>query len=77
MHGAYLYQVLGPALRPGDVVVLDNQTVHKVAGLGEIAAAQGLPDLPPCSPDLNPIEHRLQQTQDLVTHGPSSHLRTA
>jgi len=56
VHGPYLYQVLGPALRPGDVVVPDNQTVHKVAGLCEIAAAQGLPDLPPCSPDFNPIE---------------------
>ncbi len=34
---AYLDQVLGPTLRPGDVVVLDNLSVHKVDGLHEIA----------------------------------------
>ncbi len=43
---------------PGDVVVPDNLLAHKVAGLAEIAAAQGarLLYLPPYSPDFNPIE---------------------
>ena len=35
---AYLDQVLGPTLRPGDVVVLDNLSVHKGDGLNEIGA---------------------------------------
>ena len=55
---AYLDQVLGPTLVPGDVVVLDNLPAHKVAGLAELVEARGarLLYLPPYSPDFNPIE---------------------
>ena len=55
---AYLDQVLGPTLRPGDVVVLDNLSVHKMAGLDEVMQRYGtrLLYLPPYSPDFNPIE---------------------
>jgi transposase len=56
--GAYVDQVLGPTLRPGDVVVLDNLAVHKdpaVRAAIEAAGAQ-LRFLPPYSPDFNPIE---------------------
>ena len=55
---AYLEQVLCPKLRPGDVVVMDNLSAHKVAGIRELIQAQGakLIYLPPYSPDLNPIE---------------------
>ncbi len=58
VFAAYLDQVLGPTLRPGDVVVLDNLSVHKVAGLAEVARKYGarLLYLPPYSPDYNPIE---------------------
>lgn len=58
VFAAYLDQVLGPTLRPGAVVVLDNLPVHKVAGLAEIAQKYGarLLYLPPYSPDFNPIE---------------------
>lgn len=58
VFAAYLDQVLGPSLRPSDVLVLDNLAVHKVPGLDEIAAAYGvrLLYLPPYSPDFNPIE---------------------
>ncbi len=58
VFAAYLDQVLGPTLRPGDVVVLDNLSVHKVDGLDEIAKKWGvrLRYLPPYSPDFNPIE---------------------
>jgi transposase len=54
----YLEQVLGPALQPGDIVVMDNLSVHKVSGLTELLASRGarLEYLPPYSPDLNPIE---------------------
>ena len=38
---AYLDQVLGPTLQPGDVVVLDNMRVHKVAGMRERIEACG------------------------------------
>jgi transposase len=55
---AYVEQSLAPALRPGDVVVLDNLGSHKVAGVREAVEAAGatLRYLPPYSPDLNPIE---------------------
>ena len=58
VFAAYLDQVLGPSLRPGDVVVLDNLSVHKVEGLDEIVKKHGarLRYLPPYSPDFNPIE---------------------
>ncbi len=55
---AYLEQVLCPTLQPGDVVVMDNLSAHKVRGVGERIEACGarLLYLPPYSPDLNPIE---------------------
>ena len=58
VFAAYLDQVLGPTLAPGDVVVLDNLPAHKVAGLAERVEARGarLLYLPPYSPDFNPIE---------------------
>lgn len=55
---AYVEQVLCPALRPGDVVVMDNLSSHKVSGVNKLIAAAGAEVLylPPYSPDLNPIE---------------------
>jgi transposase len=58
VFSAYVEQVLGPTLTPGDVVVMDNLSAHKVAGIRELLQARGahLLYLPPYSPDLNPIE---------------------
>ena len=55
---AYVEQVPCPALHPGDVVVMDNLSAHKVSGVRELIQAVGaqLLYLPPYSPDLNPIE---------------------
>jgi transposase len=55
---AYVHEVLCPTLRDGDMVIADNLSVHKAAGVQEAIAAQGarLLYLPPYSPDLNPIE---------------------
>ena len=54
----YLREVLGPTLRPGDIVVMDNLRVHKVAAVAEAINACGaaVEYLPPYSPDMNPIE---------------------
>jgi hypothetical protein len=38
---AYVAQVLGPTLQPGDIVVLDNLSVHKVAGIAELIESGG------------------------------------
>jgi transposase len=55
---AYAEQVLVPALRPGDVVVMDNLSSHKrVAAVRAIERAGcSVVYLPPYSPDFNPIE---------------------
>jgi transposase len=55
---AYVKQVLVPALRPGDVVVMDNLASHKRAEVRKAIEAAGgtLVYLPPYSPDFNPIE---------------------
>lgn len=55
---AFLEQVLCPKLRRGDVVVMDNLSVHKVDRVRELieGAQARLLYLPPYSPDLNPIE---------------------
>ena len=55
---AYLGQVLCPQLKPGDIVVMDNLSAHKVAGVRELIEQTGaeLRYLPPYSPDFNPIE---------------------
>jgi len=55
---AYVEQQLVPALRPGDVVVMDNLACHKRTGARRAIEAAGceLRLLPAYSPDLNPIE---------------------
>jgi transposase len=55
---AYVEQFLAPALRPGQIVVMDNLARHKVAGVREAIEAVGghVLYLPRYSPDLNPIE---------------------
>ena len=55
---AYIEQCLAPTLKRGDIVVADNVSFHKVAGVEEAIGAVGasLRYLPQYSPDLNPIE---------------------
>ena len=38
---AYVRQVLAPALRPGDVLVMDNLSSHKIAGVRKAVEAAG------------------------------------
>ena len=65
---AYLDEVLCPKLRPGDVVVMDNLSSHKVNGVRERIEAAGarLLYLPPYSPDLNPIEKAWAKLKQLL-----------
>jgi len=55
---AYVRQQLVPTLQAGDLVIMDNLSAHKVAGVREAIEAAGarVVYLPPYSPDLNPIE---------------------
>jgi transposase len=65
---AFVEQILCPALKPGDVVVMDNLSSHKVPAVRariESAGAQLL-YLPPYSPDLNPIEKAWAKLKQLL-----------
>lgn len=65
---AYVQQILAPTLSPGDIVVLDNLSSHKVPGVREAIEATGaqLLYLPPYSPDLNPIEQLFAKLKALL-----------
>ena len=65
---AYVEQVLCPTLQSGDVLVMDNLSAHKVAGIRELIQARGaqLIYLPPYSPDLNPIELAFSKLKALL-----------
>jgi len=55
---AYVQQVLVPTLQSEDLVVMDNLSSHKAAGVRQAIEQTGarLIYLPPYSPDQNPIE---------------------
>jgi transposase len=54
----YVKRVLVPTLDEGDIVIMDNLSAHKIAGVEEAIKAAGarVEYLPPYSPDFNPIE---------------------
>jgi transposase len=68
---AYVKQCLVPTLKRRDIVVVDNVSFHKVAGVEEAIQAAGasLRYLPQYSPEFNPIE--------LVFHPLKASLRKA
>jgi len=57
-----------PILGPGDLVVLDNVSSHKIADVREAieAASAVLLYLPPYSPDFNPIEQLFAKLKSLL-----------
>lgn len=65
---AFVERVLVPQLRPGQLVVLDNLSVHKSARARQLIEAAGchLVFLPPYSPDFNPIEQAFAKTKQAL-----------
>jgi transposase len=65
---AYVEQQLVRTLKPGDIVVMDNLSSHKRAGVKAAIEAAGteLRFLPPYSPDLNPIEKAFSKLKSLL-----------
>lgn len=59
---------LGPTLKPGDSVICDNLSAHKVAEVQAIVEAHGamLKYLSPYSPDLNPIAQVFSKLKALL-----------
>jgi transposase len=65
---SYIIDVLVPALKPGDTVVMDNLSAHKVKGVRDAieAAEARLLYLPAYSPDFNPIEQAFAKLKALL-----------
>ncbi len=74
---AYVEQILAPTLKRGDIVVMDNVSIHKVAGVREAIEARGatLVYLPPYSPDLNPIEQFFSKLKALLRQAAARSLK--
>lgn len=55
---AWVKEGLCPTLKKGDIVIMDNLSSHKVAGIEEMIKSVGahVKYLPPYSPDMNPVE---------------------
>jgi len=64
----YVKRLLAPALRPGQVVVMDNLAAHRPKRVRELIEARGceLIYLPPYSPDLNPIEEAFSKIKHIL-----------
>jgi transposase len=65
---AYVEQILLPAIRPGDIVIIDNLGSHKGKAVRRLIRSAGakLFFLPPYSPDLNPIEQVFAKLKTLL-----------
>lgn len=65
---AWVKQGLVPVLQRHDVVILDNLSTHKVAGVRAAIEAAGarLEYLPPYSPDFTPIENLWSKVKQRV-----------
>jgi transposase len=65
---AYVEQVLVPNLRPGQIVVMDNLSAHKMPAIRAAIHAAGarLLLLPPYSPDFNPIENAFAKLKAIL-----------
>jgi transposase len=65
---AYVRQQLVPTLGHGDIVIMDNLSSHKKAGVQEAIESVGaaLIYLPPYSPDFNPIEQAFSKFKWLL-----------
>ena len=64
----YVKRLLTPAVRPGQVVVMDNLGAHRPRRVRELIEARGceLTYLPSYSPDLNPIEEALSKIKHIL-----------
>ncbi len=64
----YITEQLAPTLKPGQMVVLDNLSVHKAARIRQALEARQcqLLFLPPYSPDFTPIEQAFSKIKALL-----------
>jgi transposase len=64
----YVERCLVPALRPGDIVIMDNLACHKTAEVARLIKSAGaeVRCLPAYGPDLNPIEQLFSKLKGLL-----------
>ena len=64
----YVEQILAPSLRPGQIVILDNLSIHLGPGVKHAIEARDcrLLFLPAYSPDLSPIEEAFSKLKTLL-----------
>jgi transposase len=64
----YVREVLAPSLKSGQIVLMDNLSVHKSAWVRELIEERGclLWLLPSYSPDMNPIEEAFSKVKNLI-----------
>jgi transposase len=69
----YVKRLLAPALKPGQVVVMDNLGAHRPKKIRELIERRGcqLFYLPSYSPDLNPIEEALSKIKYITSGKPA------
>jgi transposase len=66
--GLYMKDILAPRLEEGQIVIMDDLSVHKSAWVRELIEGRGcsLVLLPSYSPDFNPIEQAFSKLKDLL-----------
>lgn len=65
---AFVREILVPALKPGQVVLLDNLSAHRAEAVRALIEGAGcrLLYLPPYSPEMNPIEQTWSKLKTLL-----------
>ena len=64
----YIEHILAPSLRPGQIVILDNLSIHQGARVRQAIEARGcrLLFLPAYSPDFSPIEEAFSKLKTFL-----------
>ena len=80
MFETYTERLLAPALRPAQIVVMDNLGAHRPKKIKELIEERGcelLLYLPSYSPDLNPIEGALSKIKHILLRTRSARTKDA
>ena len=66
--GLYMTNILAPRLKAGQIVIMDNLSVHRSAWVRELIESRDcqLWLLPSYSPDYNPIEQAFSKVKNLL-----------
>ena len=66
--GRYIREILAPSLKSGQIVLMDNLSVHTSAWVRDLIEERSclLWLLPSYSPDLNPIEQAFSKVKTLL-----------